>query len=79
MSIFNEKRWLAFETGKFICPECGNEMVFRDKWETELFCPDCGYEVELEKYGFDSEEEYEAAYPIIDIVEDQTEEESEEE
>lgn len=83
MGIFSELRWQAFATGKFVCPKCGSEMVFRDRWETELFCPDCGYEVDSERYGFESEAEYDEAYPILeDVVEDQddrTEAESEEE
>lgn len=68
MSVFNEKRWLAFETGKFICAKCGEEMIFEDEWEENLLCPKCGYRVTAEMYGFDSEEEYEAVYPIIDIT-----------
>ena len=79
MSFFNEKRLLAFETGKFICDKCGAEMIFRDRWETELFCPKCGYEVSSEKYGFESEEEYEATYPILDESDDLAEDEESEE
>ena len=69
MSIFNEKRWLAFETGKFICAKCGAEMKFTDKWEEELLCPKCGHRIETERYGIDSEEEYDALYPIVDVDE----------
>lgn len=65
MSIFNEKRWLAFETGKFICAKCGATMKFTDKWEDKLLCPKRGYEIELELYGIDDEEEYDALYPIL--------------
>lgn len=65
-SFFNEKRLLAFETGKFICAECGAEMMFEDKWEEHLYCPKCGYKVTAERYGFDSEEEYEAQYPTLE-------------
>lgn len=78
MSIFNEKRWLAFETGKFICAKCGKEMIFEDRWEEHLLCPYCGYRIEVEKYGFDNEEEYEAVYPILDLTEEETESADEE-
>jgi len=71
MSIFNEKRWLAFETGKFICAKCGATMKFTDKWEDKLLCPKCGYEIELELYGMDDEEEYDALYPILPAMNDE--------
>ena len=73
MSIFNEKRWLAFETGKFSCAKCGAEMIFEDKWEEHLLCPKCGFRIDAERYGFDTEEEYEAVYPIIELNEDEKE------
>ena len=76
MSFFNEKRWLAFETGKFICAKCGAEMKFEDKWEELLCCPKCGYRVTAEKYGFDSDEEYEVLYPTL---EERTQKEGKEE
>lgn len=69
MSVFNEKRRLAFETGKFICAKCGAEMELTDKWEEELLCPKCGHRIETERYGIDSEEEYDALYPIVDVDE----------
>ena len=71
MSIFNEKRWLAFETGKFICAKCGATMKFTDKQEDRLLCPKCGYEIELELYGIDDEEEYDALYPILPAMNDE--------
>jgi len=71
MSIFNEKRWLAFETGKFICAKCGATMKFTDKWEDRLLCPKCGYEIELELYGIDDEEEYDALYPVLPTINDE--------
>ena len=66
MSIFSEKRWEAFATGKFICAKCNEEMIFEDKWETKLICPKCGYRVASDLYGIESEEEYAALYPIIE-------------
>lgn len=77
MSIFNEKRWLAFETGKFICAKCGATMKFTDKWEDRLLCPKCGYEIELELYGMDGEEEYDALYPILPTNHDEESNEKE--
>jgi len=71
MSIFNEKRWLAFETGKFICAKCGATMKFADKSEDRLLCPKCGHEIELELYGIDDEEEYDALYPILPAMNDE--------
>ena len=71
MSIFNKKRWLAFETGKFICAKCGATMKFTNKQEDRLLCPKCGYEIELELYGIDDEEEYEALYPILPAMNDE--------
>ena len=68
MSFFNEKRWLAFETGKFICAKCGAEMKFEDRWEENLYCPVCGYRVTAERYGYESEEEFNAAYPTLEEV-----------
>lgn len=64
--FFNEKRLLAFATGKFICAKCGAEMEFEDKWEERLLCPKCGFKVMTEHYGFDSDEEYEAQYPTLE-------------
>jgi DNA-directed RNA polymerase subunit RPC12/RpoP len=65
MSIFSEKFWLAMETGKFICAKCGAEMKFKDKWEDTLVCPKCGHEIDTDLYGIESEEEFEALYPIL--------------
>ena len=70
MGIFGEKRWEAFATGKFICSKCGEEMIFEDKWEETLVCPKCGHKVSSELYGIESEEEYDALYPIIQIEEE---------
>ena len=71
MSFFNEKRWEAFETGKFICAKCGAEMIFTDRWEEKLLCPKCGYRINAEMYGFDSQEEYDALYPTLEELEEQ--------
>ena len=33
MGFFNDKQVEAFETGRYICSECGAVMEFEDKWE----------------------------------------------
>lgn len=65
MSIFSDKLLEALESGKFICSKCGAEMRFKDKWEDRLVCPKCGYELDTDLYGIESEEEYEALYPVL--------------
>ena len=70
MSIFSEKRWEAFATGKFICSKCWAEMVFEDKFEENLICPKCSYKIPLELYGIESEEELNALFPIMEQKEE---------
>lgn len=36
MGFFNDKQVEAFETGRYICSECGAVMEFEDKWEDVL-------------------------------------------
>lgn len=50
---------------KYICPECGNKLVFEDSSEDFLVCENCGYDVATERYGL-TDEEYEAMYPTYD-------------
>lgn len=38
-------------------------MEFEDEWEDTLICPECGHSVDLEHYGFENDEEYDALYP----------------
>jgi len=47
---------------KYICPECGSELVFTTSREDELLCENCGYNVELDYYGM-SEDEIADMYP----------------
>ena len=63
MSIFNEKQIEAMFSGEYICRECGAKMEFEDDWCAVLICPECGYEVDIDYYGFESEEEYDALFP----------------
>ncbi len=53
----NEELRKALETGKYLCPECGNEMVFEDeKWKDSLMCEACGYGCNLDEYGLEYSE-----------------------
>lgn len=42
-------------------------MEFEDEWEDTLVCPACGHSVDLEHYGMENDEEYDALYPIKTI------------
>ena len=68
MSMFNEKQIEAMSGGDYICSECGAKMEFEDEWEDVLICPKCGYETDIDHYGFESDEEYEALYPTKEEV-----------
>lgn len=68
MGIFNEKKVEALLSGEYVCSECGAVMEFEDEWEDILICPECGHSVDLERYGCESDEEYEALYPTEEEV-----------
>jgi transcription initiation factor IIE alpha subunit len=68
MSIFNEKMVESMFTRNYTCPECGGKMEFEDENEDTLVCPSCGHDMDLDRYGFDSDEEYDAAYPSKEDV-----------
>lgn len=51
-----------------ICSECGGLMEFEDEWEDTLVCPACGHSVDLEHYGMENDEEYDALYPTRDQI-----------
>ena len=68
MSMFNEKWIEAMLTGNYICSKCGAKMEFEDEWEEVLICPNCGYDMDADKYGFESDEEYEAFYPTKEEI-----------
>lgn len=40
----------------------------KDEWEDILVCLECGHSVELERYGMEDDEEYEALYPTREEV-----------
>lgn len=67
-SFFNKKAIEALLTGKYICSQCGAEMEFEDEWEDVLICPCCGNSIDSERYGFESDEEYDALYPTKEEV-----------
>lgn len=68
MGFFNDALVEALFTGNYVCRECGAPMEFEDEWKDILVCPSCGYSVELDRYGFDSDEEYDALYPTKEEV-----------
>lgn len=71
MSFFNDVQRDALLTGRYICSKCGALMEFEDEWEDTLVCPECGHSVDLEHYGFENDEAYEALYPSKeDVCED---------
>lgn len=43
-------------------------MEFEDEWEDTLVCPTCGHSVDLEHYGMENDEEYDALYPTRDQI-----------
>ena len=68
-SFFNKKLIEGLTTGRYYCPKCGSLMKFEnEEWQDTLVCPNCGEDVDLDEYGFDSEEEYEALYPTREEV-----------
>lgn len=68
MSFFNDAQKDALLTGRCVCSPCGAWMRFEDVWEVVLVCLECGHSVELERYGMEDDEEYEALYPTREEV-----------
>lgn len=68
MSFFNNSQIEGLFTGRYICNECGGHMEFEDEWEDTLVCPNCGHSVDLDHYGFEKDEDYDALYPTKDKV-----------
>jgi DNA-directed RNA polymerase subunit M/transcription elongation factor TFIIS len=66
--MFNGKQIEAMLTQRWICPCCGAEMIFEDDNEDILVCLSCGNSIDLDRYGYDSDEEYEKAYPSFKEV-----------
>lgn len=68
MSQFNDIQKEALLTGRYICSKCGAVMEFEDEWEDILVCLKCGHSVELERYGMEDDEDYDALYPTKEKV-----------
>ncbi len=68
MNLLNNAQIEALLTGRYICSECGELMEFEDEWEDTLVCPHCGHSVDLEHYGFEKDEDYDALYPTKEEV-----------
>lgn len=67
-SFFNEDLVAGLMTGNYICPECGELMVFEDEDAGDiLVCENCGHSMELDHYGF-TDEEYDDLYPTKEEV-----------
>lgn len=75
MSFFNEKRLEAMETGRYYCSKCNHLMEFEDEWEDSLICPSCGHSVDIDHYGVEDDEAYEALYPTKEEVEGSSDDE----
>ena len=65
-SFFTEKRLRAMFGGGYICDECGATMEWENENEDSLVCLKCGFSIDPDRYGFDSDEEYEAMFPTED-------------
>ena len=79
MSFFNEKRIKTMSSGNYICSQCGANMEFEDEWEDTLVCPKCGHDIDVDRYGCERDEEYEALYPTKEEVVGYDEEEDDDE
>lgn len=56
----------AFSSRDYICSKCGAIMEFEDEWEDTLVCPECGHDVDIERYGLENDEDYDALYPPME-------------
>ncbi len=69
MGFFNDELSKALLTGDYICSDCGAKMFFEDEvTEDVLICPDCGHSVDLDHYGIENEEDYDALYPTREEI-----------
>ena len=68
MGFFNDKLAEALFGGGYICSECGADMEFEDEYEDTLVCLKCGHSVDLEHYGFENDEDYDALHPTKEDV-----------
>jgi transcription initiation factor IIE alpha subunit len=63
----NEALRKAFETGIYICPECGGQMEFENDLQLTLICTVCNHDMDYDHYGL-TDEEYEDLYPSYEDV-----------
>ena len=55
----------------YICPECGNDMVWENRLLRILVCEKCGYGVNEDEYGkSDDEDDYDDIWPDEEPDED---------
>ena len=73
----NEELRKALETGKYVCPECGELMVFEDEeLRDSLLCEKCGYSCKLDDYGKDVDDvEYQRIADVAATIPGETYEE----
>lgn len=64
---FNKKQIEAILTKNYICPKCGEKMVFEDESESTLVCEHCGHDMDSDYYGL-TEEEIDNLYPTEEEV-----------
>ncbi len=68
MGFINDKLANALFSREYICSECKSLMEFEDEFEDVLVCPNCSHSVDLEHYGFENDEDYDAQYPTKEEV-----------
>ena len=68
MGFFNKDLVDGLLGRGYYCSICGEKMFFENEYEETLICPNCGHETPLERYGAESDEDYEAMYPSKEEV-----------
>lgn len=73
MGFISDKHLEAMRTGVYPCEKCDGFMEFEDEYEETLICKKCGYEVDVDMYGHDPNENL---YPTKDEITDEYDDES---
>ncbi len=68
MGFLNDAQERALLSGDYFCSQCGAKMEFEDENEDILVCLSCGHSVELDRYGAEDDEAYDAMYPTYEEV-----------
>ena len=68
MSIFNDKMLEGMFGGTYTCSQCGGKMEFEDEYGDVLICESCGHSLDYDRYGCESDDEYDALYPTLEEV-----------